>query len=237
MNEVFEFVSRDGVIDVEVRYNPRRRTRMGLLFDPEGRLLIDAPPGTALDEVKALLNTYERWIRYRSHSAQTEMATWYPRSYTDGVLLFYKGDPYPLSIREGRDQVALADGMLRVTTRDSARVKDLVWDWYRRRVDIDLGAVLAALVPTLPWLDETPAWRHRYMRSQWGSCTGGGRVSLNTHLVKLAPPLIEYVVQHELCHIQYLNHGPRFYQLMDVYMTDWKDRRKQLNRYTGMLAE
>jgi hypothetical protein len=67
----------------------------------------------------------------------------------------------------------------------------------------------------LPWLrGRVPTWRHRFMRSQWGSCSLSGRISLNTHLIKTPPRLIAYVALHELCHLQHYDHSRRFYALM-----------------------
>lgn len=237
MSEIFQFGVVEGDIDVEVSWNPRRKTRMGLLFDPEGKLLVDAPPGTTLEEVRTLLGTHERWIRYRSRSAMGEQGTWFPRSYENGVLLFYRGNPYALNFEIGKDRVWLEGETLQVRVEDARFVSKLVWDWYRSRAGKMLGNAVEKLAESLPWVEDTPLWRHRFMRSQWGSCTGGGRISLNSHLVKLEDELVEYVVLHECCHLQYLNHGPRFYRLMDFYMLDWKDRRRKINGYVGMLAE
>ena len=75
------------------------------------------------------------------------------------------------------------------------------------------------------------------MRSQWGSCSVSGRISLNTHLVKLAPELTAYVITHELCHLVELNHGPAFNALMDRHVPDWRSRRGAINRVTGLLSE
>ena len=237
MTERFQFEVAEGDIDVEVRWNPRRKTRMGLLFDPDGRLLVDAPPGTDLDEVRALLGAHERWIRYRSRTATGERGTWFPRSYDTGVLMFYRGNPYSLNLITGSKRVWINGEVLNVRSRDGRDTQAQIWDWYRKRADEILGRAVETLSASLPWVDQTPTWRHRFMRSQWGSCTGGGSISLNTLLVKLNDDLIEYVVLHELCHLQYLHHGPRFYRLMDVYMFDWKERRRTINRYVGMLAE
>ena len=39
---------------------------------------------------------------------------------------------------------------------------------------------------------------------------------------------IDYVVVHELAHIKYKNHGKNFYELIEKYMPDFRERQKLL---------
>ena len=75
------------------------------------------------------------------------------------------------------------------------------------------------------------------MRSQWGSCSAKGRLSLNTHLIKTPRAQIEYVILHELCHLKYHHHGAAFHRLVAEHMPDWQARSEQLNRYLPVLLQ
>ena len=55
-----------------------------------------------------------------------------------------------------------------------------------------------------------------------------GRICINVRLALYPPECLEYVVVHELCHLLERGHGPRFHQLMDRFMPDWKQRRDKL---------
>jgi predicted metal-dependent hydrolase len=52
-------------------------------------------------------------------------------------------------------------------------------------------------------------------RTRWGSCSPSGTVSLNWRLALAPPAVLDYVVVHELCHLQEPNHGPRFWGLVE----------------------
>ena len=41
---------------------------------------------------------------------------------------------------------------------------------------------------------------------------------------------IEYVCLHELCHLKYMNHSKKFWDLVEYYMPDYKLVKKELRR-------
>ena len=68
----------------------------------------------------------------------------------------------------------------------------------------------------------------RSQHTLWGSCSGKGNLNFNCLLMLTPPEVLDYVVVHELCHLLERGHGPRFHQLMDTFMPDWKQRRAKL---------
>lgn len=59
--------------------------------------------------------------------------------------------------------------------------------------------------------------------TNWGSCSDKRNLNLNMHLVRLPQALMNYVIAHELCHLVYFDHSPRFHAIMNA-VTNGKER-------------
>ena len=57
--------------------------------------------------------------------------------------------------------------------------------------------------------------RIKHNVSNWGSCSSKGNINLNLNLMRLPEHLRDYVMIHELCHLRYMNHGPKFHALLE----------------------
>jgi hypothetical protein len=68
----------------------------------------------------------------------------------------------------------------------------------------------------------------RNQKSRWGSCTFRKALNFNYVLGKLPEDLRDYIIVHELCHLQEMNHGPRFWALVARTFPNYRELRKQL---------
>jgi predicted metal-dependent hydrolase len=65
--------------------------------------------------------------------------------------------------------------------------------------------------------------------SRWGSCSSLGNLNFNYNLVHYAPPIIDYVLIHELAHLVYLDHSRKFWALVGKYDWRYQEHRLALN--------
>jgi predicted metal-dependent hydrolase len=70
----------------------------------------------------------------------------------------------------------------------------------------------------------------RNQSTRWGSCSTAKTLSFNVRLALIDPRLAEYVVVHELCHLQQMNHGPAFWALVKKTIPDYQARRRELKK-------
>jgi predicted metal-dependent hydrolase len=65
--------------------------------------------------------------------------------------------------------------------------------------------------------------------SRWGSCSSNRTLSFNWRLVLAPHDVLDYVVVHEICHLVELNHGPRFWKLVERRRPTFRDSKRWLD--------
>lgn len=122
-------------------------------------------------------------------------------------------------------QATLENGVIRIHAPASMSQKDvdeysaeLVARLERRfrseSVDIEARARKLAKRFSLPQ-PKTVEWAEQ--KTQWGSCAAGGEIRLSTRLAEWPPWVLDYVIVHELAHIEQPNHSADFHALVDRY--------------------
>jgi predicted metal-dependent hydrolase len=156
------------------------------------------------------------------------------RDYSNGETHWYLGENYPLEIvaaRGGRGSVSLLEGHIRINAADRSpqAIKQQVVKWYRQQAGLHFSARIDAIAKNAAWTaGQAPPIRLRKMKRTWGSCSAKGMITLNPRLIKTPPACIDYVIAHELCHLEEMNHSKAFYTLQQSLCPQWREARTHL---------
>lgn len=194
---------------------------------PDCRVQAHCPTGTADTEVIHAVKKRARWIYQQLRDFRERQKYTSPRQYISGESHFYLGKQYLLKVHVTPDtpeSTKLSRGKLDVFVKEKSpvRVQELLSDWYKHRAKDVFAKRLDAVLEQALWVKERPPLRILTMKTQWGSCSPAGRLTLNPYLVKASRECIDYVILHELCHIAEHNHSKKFYRLMQRVMPGWE---------------
>lgn len=207
---------------------------------PDLRVVAHAPEEETDEAVLNAVRKRARWIWSQLNTFTEHQRYVIPRKYVSGESHYYLGKQHLLKVIEeptAKQQVKLLRGRLEVTVRQRSpnKVRELLNDWYRERAREVFQRRLEALLPQTLWVKETPHLRLLAMKTQWGSCSPHGTLTLNPWLVKAPRQCIDYVLLHELCHVAEHNHSDRFYRLMNQVMPKWEITKDRLDRVASVL--
>ena len=69
--------------------------------------------------------------------------------------------------------------------------------------------------------------RIKDIKYAWGSCSSNKNITINHKLIVYSEMAIRYVILHELCHLKYMNHSKEFWNLVQRYMPEYKEVKKE----------
>lgn len=102
-----------------------------------------------------------------------------------------------------------------------SKIKSQIERWFKASIEDYLANNLACFSKKMSLYPSD--FKVRKYKSRWGSCNSRSELSFN-YLLKMLPTwVVDYVIIHELCHIQHMNHSAKFWQLVAVYCPEYKN--------------
>ncbi|HWF31379.1 MAG TPA: SprT family zinc-dependent metalloprotease [Solirubrobacteraceae bacterium] len=177
-------------------------------------------PARAPDRAAAAaVSELRPWIERRLDEAREALARVAARAGT----LPYLGDSLELVPQRGRTRVHRKGAQLLVPDGDA---RPAIERYYRR-------AAREEITPRLDRATQLAGSRYtnlsiRAQRTRWASCSAEGAMSFNWRLLLAPERVLEYVVWHEVCHLEILDHSPRFWKLLERRWPGWREDREWL---------
>ena len=131
----------------------------------------------------------------------------------------------------GRTRVHRRGDMLLVPEQ---RREEALERWYRRAARAEIGPRLDAAVARAGTAYNGLTIRGQ--RTRWASCSSTGAMSFNWRLLLAPEAVLDYVIEHEVCHLEVMDHSPRFWRLLESRVPDWREHSRWLRRYGSTLV-
>ena len=206
---------------------------INLKVKPSGEVILTAPTDSNERDIEYVLKKRAEWIDkkiafFDAHRDEHE------KEYVSGENFCYLGRNYRLKVIESKEEgVKLQRGYLQVFVKDKSNTqkkKRLLHTWYSKKANIHFMQAVKKYKTIVK--QEVETVQIREMKTRWGSCNPvKGYINLNIKLIEKPTECIEYVVFHELAHLVHANHSVKFYNYLNLFMPDWKRRKKRLENF------
>ncbi|MFI3253750.1 MAG: SprT family zinc-dependent metalloprotease [Eubacteriales bacterium] len=218
--------------------------KMYLRVQKDGRITVSTPKSVTVKEADAFVQNNEAFIFQGLEKIKTRAEEAPPpHSFQSGDRFFFLGQSLTLELRNGFLSPVKKEGDLLVvqlpfpmdgSLPPKSMVADALNEFYSKEISRIFFDLMKSYQEKLAPLGIPTAFlKVRKMKSQWGSCNRrNNAITLNSNLIYVPLELIDYVVLHEFCHFIHGNHSKDFYDLVAVYMPDWKERRQSLKQWS-----
>lgn len=145
--------------------------------------------------------------------------------------------PFGLSYQQAEDFLKSKRKWLEEQTAKIKAVKEEHQARREEKPEIDKAQAREKIIKRLNELAQLHGFSYNrvFIRSQktkWGSCSGNQNINLNVKLIELPEEMMDYVILHELVHLEVKNHGPEFWARLNQYIDgNAKVINKELKKY------
>lgn len=220
----------EGVGEVVIRKSSRAK-RIILKIDSGGKPRITIPKLVPYALGERFAYEHKDWLIKNTSSLPT-------------VQIFegkQVGQGYTVTFTYGeysRASTRIRGGIIQVNVPTSMQITDPLVQTEARKGCI--RALRREAENVLPSMLHQLARRHGYTyrevrikatRTRWGSCSSGKIINLSIWLMQVPDELIEYVICHELTHLNHMHHQADFWNELATMIPDYQQRRKALKEF------
>jgi len=206
---------------------PRAR-RYLLRLEPDGTARLVIPRRGSRSEGLRFLERSEAWLLQQRARWQNRMQARQP--WTDGRTFLFRGEEVVLKVETTAECVTLGFADQSMTLpHPQADYHVAVLDHLRHLARLELPSRARELARhhgiSIQWVTV------RAQKTRWGSCSSRGTISLNWRLVQAPPPVVDYLIIHELMHRRQMNHSARYWKLVANAFPDYRPAEQWLKKH------
>ncbi len=208
----------------------KRAKNIILRYSPSNGLELVYPAGTHEPAPETFLAEKTGWILRTSEKFRQISERFPARDYIDGEVFFIRGLEHRLKLicapLQSKIRVWHSEGYLLLAypqqddPPDKESLRAAVTSFYRAQARSYLPQHLAELATQHGFRYQQV--RIKNQKTRWGSCSSKGNINLNLRLMMAPDAAIDYVMLHELCHLQEMNHSQSFWVLLESHCPDYR---------------
>jgi predicted metal-dependent hydrolase len=221
--------------DYSVRVSSRAK-HARLQIKPFGGLEVVIPSRFPKKAVPELVNRHAQWIEQQLQKQVTAE----PALPADIQLAFDESHwrvvyERQLATNSANEIVIIANRDADSDTGNHAQQVSQLRNWVRRKAWRLLPPLLAKLSQQTGLTYKKISIRSQ--KARWGSCSSSGTISVNDQLLFLPRDAAIYLMIHELCHTQHMNHSPCFWRLVETHCADFRDHESLLDQARSKIPD
>ena len=222
-----------------IQYHLERKNvkNINLRIRCDGSVWVSANDSVPEQYIEAFVQRKRDYIQ-KVQSAFKQQNLYKPQTkeYVSGETFYLLGHSLRLKVSCNPEESIHSDGVyLFLNIKDNndfEHKRRMVMKFYRDQCRHVFHEILVKQFPMVEKYGiRMPALKIRSMKTRWGSCVSKkNMITLNQRLIEAPLNCIEYVITHEMCHLIHPNHSKEFYELMSVFMPNWKERKHVLDK-------
>jgi len=204
-----------------------KRKTISLQITDNVTLIVRAPLGVNNEVLERIIAKHRKWIERKQYEVKTRKSV--EHEFTDGENFLYLGNHHMLKIVDEQELPLIFDDGFFISKRYLSMARELFVNWYKIQSYKIIGQ-------RVEYYGQKFGFKYNRIKitgaqKRWGSCSSNGNLNFSWRLIMAPMAVIDYVVIHELVHLEERNHGKHFWMKVEMLMPDHETQEDWLKKY------
>lgn len=216
------YSNEDIFFEYEVKYSNRKSIEIRI--EPTGIVVFKVPKKTSDQVIQDVLTKKRDWIFEKvTYMLSTALPK---RQYETGEKVLYLNQKLTLKVirrPSSKMKISKVDQELVIVAPEQCKgeeLKQLIIDLYKNHLKSYLISRIKFYQNQFKYKVNQVTVRDQ--KTRWGSCSSGRNLSFNYRLMMAPPQVIDYIVVHEMCHLEHMNHSKSYWKRVYEVMPEYK---------------
>jgi len=211
-------------IKMEIKIDKVIRTKrktIALQITDDATLIVRAPLEVSEQTIRNVVIKHKDWIEKKKENIIARDPKFVKKEFVNGEGFMHLGKYYKLSIVNKQSAPLLFNNNCFSLLRDYLPVaREVFINWYKERA-------YEKISERVEWYARKRGFVYNKINitdanKRWGSCSIKGNLNFSWRLIMAPLPIIDYVVVHELFHLEERNHTKFFWSKVKMLLPDYK---------------
>ena len=219
-------------IEIEKIIRSKRKT-IALQITEDAKLIIRAPFGVSEEVIKRVVVKHADWIRKKKEEILLRDPKFVKKEFVNGEGFLYVGKYYKLTIVDEQSEPLVFKNGFFLSKNYLPIAKQVFVNWYRERA-------YEKIFERVEWYAKKRGFKYNRInitnaQKRWGSCSAKGNLNFSWRLIMAPLCVIDYVVVHELVHLEEMNHSKSFWNKVKMLMPNYEKYKNWLKKNGHLL--
>ena len=197
-----------------------KRKSIALQITDDATLIVRAPFKISNETIMQVVFKHKNWIKQKKKEIESRDPKFASKEFVSGEGFLFLGRYYRLEIVDDQDEPLRFENRFYLSKMVLPQAKELFIDWYKKMA-------YEKISERVEFYAHSSGLKYNKInisdaQKRWGSCGNNGNLNFSWRLIMAPLPVIDYVIVHELVHLQEKNHSRRFWNHVKILMPDYE---------------
>ncbi|RCK75112.1 MAG: putative metal-dependent hydrolase [Ignavibacteriae bacterium] len=203
-----------------------KRKTIALQLTDDVTLIVRAPFEVSEETINKVVTKHLKWIEKKKNEVLSRDPQFAEKEFVNGEGFLYLGKSYKLYIVNEQDIPLKFNNGFFLLRNYQPMARQLFINWYKERAYEKISERIKLYAQKRGF--EFNKIRITDANIRWGSCSPKGNLNFSWRLIMAPLPVIDYVVVHELVHLEEKNHSKIFWNKVKMLLPNYENSREWL---------